>query len=462
MEKHTRRQFLKLAAAGVAGTLFIPHRGFAFLPASSSAGWRSGLNINPTISNVKAICCYDEAMIDIKLANDFARQNENVNATAIAKNMDELASKLANINTPSQAWQAIFRKPSAKQWNQVKAAIKVDCANPANMPRIAIVGKICTELINLGVSPGNITLYDTRYNAAGTGKYADSQGNPISGLPSGIVVSSQINDGPEVPVGGDIMKCSPVIAASNAGTISYIPDILVNIATNQGADAAGTEPGLCMSNHTGTLKFSTPSAAELIAMNQCEAVIGQGTTAIPCRQQLCIIDSLWATTGNTGNFSAVPCRIVMGTLPPVMDYLTAKNIREPQRIMNVPPNGSLITSWLTAFGYVATDCMWYEYSPSTPVSDIHHPNNQRGTDLRVSLCNGAGAQFKLPHSNLPIAIDIFSLQGRRLRRLSLPPSADPSITISLPVAGYFSSPAGYAIRCRMGGEEKTEIARPFY
>ena len=457
---HSRRNFLKIAAAGTAGIALYPGRSFAWFPASGEPGWHSGLSINPSISNVKTVCCYDEAMVVNKIAGDFARQNEGVNATTIAKNMDEIATKLSNTSAPSEAWQTIFQKPAAKEWNQVKAAIKVNCANPSNMPRVAVVGKVCTELINIGIPAANITIYDSQNNASGTGKYGDSQGIPISGLPTGIVIWTKTLDGPLVPVGNGTMQCSSAIALPDPDIdpVQYCADILINIGSNAGIDTAGSEPGLCMSNHTGTLKFSTPTPEELIAMNQCEAIIGEGTSDVPCRQQLCILDSLWATVGPAGSDLRVPCRIVMGMLPAAMDYLVAKNIRE--RIMNAAPNDALITSWLTDFGYQTNDVVsaWQEYSPSTNIMTANLRNEPAGTVITVSLGNASGARFTMTQKNLPVAIDLFTLNGQHLKHLSIPPRLDQSITVPWHESKARSATGRYMVRCRMGHEQKTAIA----
>jgi hypothetical protein len=457
---HNRRNFLKIAAAATAGIVFFPGRSQGLSVSSGSAGWRDDLLIHSSIDNVKTVCCFDEAMVESQLASDFAHQNEWVDPTLIAKNMDKLATMLANTDTASEAWKKIFRKPTDKLWNQVKAAIKVNCANTSNMPRVAIVSKVCTELINIGVLPANITIYDSLNNASGAGKYGDSLGTPISGLPSGIVVWTKTLDGPTVPVGSTTMQCSSAIVLPDADPITYNADILVNIGSNAGTDIAGSEPSLCMGNHIGTLKFSTPTAAELIAMNQSEAIIGQGTTAVPCRQQLCIIDSLWATVGPAGDlFKPCPCRIVMGMLPPVVDYLTAKNIREQH--MNAPPNATLITSWLTAFGYTTNDVVsaWQEYSPNTNVTPANEHFEAAGTLISVSLGNASGARFTMPQKNLPVAIDVFTLNGQHVRHLSIPPRSDRSITVSLHEPGSRSGAGRYTVRCRMGGEEKIAIAK---
>jgi hypothetical protein len=462
---HNRRHFLKIVAAGTVGITFLSKSiaaASSFL-SSSATGWRSGLKINPAIDNVKAICCYDDAMVVNKVAGDFARQNEGVNRTLIEANIDEMAKKLTNLSVAATAWQTIFRKPTNKQLTQVKAAIKVQCANTLNMPRVAIVGKICTELINVGVLPGNITIYDSYGNAGGTGKYADSLGNPIAGLPSGVIVSNKTLDGPTVPVGTASMQCSSIIAQENTDhSISYIADILVNIATNRGNDSTGSELGLCMDNHVGTLKYATPSADELIDMNQCEAIIGQGTAEIPCRQQLCIVDSLWASVTPTGSFSHVPCRIVMGMLAPVVDYLTAENIRKPSSrgLMNTPYNTSVTANWLTRFGYISSDLQWNEFSPSTGIS-LHHESGAAQTLINVSLAPSGGkasARFMMPRVNAPASINLFNLNGRLMRRLSLAPSTTRSISVSWDRFGARLPAGRYAVQCIMGGNEKTAIA----
>ncbi|MBN2036195.1 MAG: hypothetical protein JW768_05590 [Chitinispirillaceae bacterium] len=462
-QRHNRRTFLKIAGAGTMGIAALPGSISAVSSLfSGSPGWRDGLKINDFIDNVKAVCCYDEGMVESKLAGDFAQQNAWVNTERVARDMDDIAKNLANESDPPAAWQKIFRKPTAKNWNEVKAAIKVNCANTHNMPRIAIVGKVCTELINAGVPAANITLYDSLHNATGTGKYGDSQGNPITGLPSGIVVSTATLTGPIVPVGSGTMQCSPVIARESAGAITYIPDILVNIAVNQGVDTAGSEPGLCMSNHIGTLKYSTPSADELIAMNQCEAIIGHKTDEVPCRQQLCIVDSLWALVGPAGELKA-PCRIVMGTLPPVVDFLTAEYIRKPPRIISdegTTYNTTMVNNWLSSFGYAASDCLqgWVQFTPSTRLKETATKAITGGTIVKVSLSSARTKKpvlFRMSSSNRPIAVSLFNLSGRRLHAYTLPPSSSRELLVGWNGLGSKLRPGRYVVSCAMGREQKT-------
>ena len=96
---HSRRRFLSIAATGTAGIILFPYARRTYSASPAQAGWRNGLAINPSIDNIKAICCYDEAMVPTKYATDFARQNEGINTALIAKNMDEIATKLTNIRS---------------------------------------------------------------------------------------------------------------------------------------------------------------------------------------------------------------------------------------------------------------------------------------------------------------------------------------------------------------------------
>jgi hypothetical protein len=450
----SRRSFLKFAAATAAFFMIPLGKAVAFL---STVGWRADLKINPLIDNVKAVCCFDDAMAENKIAGDFAHQNEGVNNTLIAANMDDMAKRLTNKNSPADAWKIIFRKPSLKEWNQVRAAIKVSCANVLNMPRLSIVNKVCAELIILGVLPGNITLYDTLHNASGTGKYGDSQGNPVAGLPAGIKVSTTTAGGPDVPVGSGTMPCSPVIAQENAGAITYTADILVNIAANNGSNSDGSELDLCMYNHIGTLKLSVPSADELVDMNQCEAIIGGSSD--PCRQQFCIIDSLWAVAGGTGPYTHVPCRIVMGTLAPMVDYLTAQNIR--QRAMNAPYTAAVTADWLSRFGYAASDAQWIEFTPSTDTRGPHREAFAGTTIISIALGpsgSARAARFSMPSLNSPVDIDVFTLGGRHLLHRTLAATRGRSIPVAWPDLGMRLCAGRYTIRCRMDGEEQHLLA----
>ncbi len=94
----------------------------------------------------------------------------------------------------------------------------------------------------------------------------------------------------------------------------------------------------------------------LLSFSQSKAILG-GT---PVRQQLCIIDSLWAKKGGPmGAPDKRLSRLVMGTFSPAVDYATARQIREPLLGAKHPNLDKL----LSAFGYGKND--------STPLIDVN-------------------------------------------------------------------------------------------
>jgi hypothetical protein len=315
------------------------------------------------------------------------------------------------------------------------------------------------------VAPSNITIYDSLGGA--WGKYCDTNGHPVSGIPAGVVIHGLTHDGPQVPVGTGTMQCSSVIAKANPDTsISYVADILVNCAANKGDDTAYGGFGLCMKNHLGTLKYSiTPDTApELIDENQCEAVIGAGTAGVPCRQQLCIVDSLWASAGGpVGAWSHVPCRLVMGVLAPTVDYLTAEKIRKPPTIMNSAYNATVVTSWLSQFGFAPTDPSWVPFSPSTGSRLNAVSGKPGGTSVLVSLGGTSpDAEFMMPVQNVPVSVEIFDLRGRCLRAITLPPNDRHAVSIAwngVESLGNRIISGRYAVKCTMGNTVRIAMAQ---
>jgi hypothetical protein len=309
--------------------------------------WQDDFQINPAINNRKVVCCNDPNMIDITDdASTFARQNASINNERVSQNMDTMVERLTGKTGASQAWATIFRKPETKSWKEVKAAIKVNGFNIRIMPRIAIVGKVCNELINLGMRAENISVYDAGHGATGDRKYTPYIGN---GLPAGTVVSDGKQHGTTM-VGEERQACTMMVLES---------DILVNCAVNKGHGQLGLGCfTLTMKNHIGTIKFSCPTITEMVNQNKSAAIIGGS----PVRQQLCIVDSLWASeTGPNDPPSHVTNRIVMGTLGPLVDVAVARNIRE--KIMEASHNDWVIASICEDFGYDESDIEWDEFSP---------------------------------------------------------------------------------------------------
>jgi hypothetical protein len=72
------------------------------------------------------------------------------------------------------------------------------------------------------------------------------------------------------------------------------------------------------------------------------------------RQQLCLIDALWASRGGPGgNPSHQPNFLAMGVLAPVVDYQIATKFRE--EMMGWDLNMEMTRRMLAEFGYTATD-----------------------------------------------------------------------------------------------------------
>ena len=128
-----RRDFLKLTAAGAAGlALTRTDTAFAAWPATGT------LAVNPNISNMRVVGCYDTKMMKSTPASiTFAAQNAAVDAGRVQANMDAMAMQLANLTTADAAWKSIFR--SSKAWASTRVAIKVNSLEPKNMAHVAIV-----------------------------------------------------------------------------------------------------------------------------------------------------------------------------------------------------------------------------------------------------------------------------------------------------------------------------------
>ena len=233
--------------------------------------------------------------------------------------------------------------------------------------------------------------------------------------------------------------CSTLLAQtdSTTGAPIYPIAILVNIAVNKGHHAQGYNGGttLCQKNHVGSLKFdcplmrSTPEENELAIMNKSEVIMG-GT---PTRQQLCIVDSLWAHIGGPhGGPDRAPARLVMGTFAPAVDYLCAKKIREG--IMGATRfQPEKIERYLGDFGYdekTRQDLIekppeenggreWVETVPTALTSSRRIA--PKGSQVRLKLTGLSNAAIPI---NLPIgkpmrtvSIAVLSLQGQTIVRL---------------------------------------------
>jgi len=408
----SRRSFLKSTGSGAAGlTILGTGINSVFSGQKKMSAWTNNMQINPEIKNTMVVCCHnpefftDEAKATV--ANDFKKQNECINTSRVETDMDGMAVALSGKKDPKQAWATIFRKPSTKEWEQVKAALKVNCIYQPMMPKIAIVGKVCKELIRLGVKPENITIYDACHNAYGNGKYNSYVG---SGIPDGVKVANQQASSAQttkITVGSNTLECSNIVLES---------DILVNCAVNKGHSfAQSAKFTLTMKNHTGSMKLKCPSdIEELINENKSDAILGGD----PVRQQLCIVDSLWAAkTGPLDPATHLPARIIMGTFGPAVDIAVVRNVRE--KIMNASHDNDGIKTILTSFGLEEKNIEWIEVPPYDPISFKKANTKKNESNFCIVINNGmnnAEAHFKIPSGQV-LKVDILDLKGRAVYTL---------------------------------------------
>ncbi|NLG18158.1 MAG: DUF362 domain-containing protein [Fibrobacter sp.] len=445
----SRRSFMKSVGAGAAG-LTIAGSGIdsVFAAPLANTAWSNGMKINDEIDNRKVVCCTDPEMFtnaaQANVANTFQKQNAAVNTSRVEDNLDGMAMALSGKNNVPDAWAAIFRKPSGKEWSAVKAALKVNCIEVLNMHRVAIAGKICKELIKLGVTPANITIYDACHIASGNDKYTPyANGN---GIPQGVVVSSASRGSTQVTVGSKTLGCTSVLVDQSG---QFVTDILVNCSVNKGhgqTDKGGYT--LSMKNHTGTFFKSgggnCPTLQEMIDESKSDAIIG-GT---PPRQQLCVVDSLWATKG--GPFGAVshcPGSIAMGVFGPAVDVMVVRNIRE--KIMGATHNNSAIQTIVSSYGYSEGDFQWIEVPPYIPTSLGRQTGKQQTGEFIVVTAYKASApvetRFSIPQDAV-VRAEILAINGKVIRTLSNTAHANRLVWDGRSSSGKHVNPGIYLIR----------------
>ena len=337
-----------MAAAGLAAASAGVQKVF-----SRATGFTAGMQINPDIDNLRVVACRDPLMENSSpLKWDTVTQNSVVNAAKVSDVMDAMARALAQKTDTQAAWATILKKPDAKTWQNVQAAIKVNCSGldltTGLHPRAAVIDKVCRVLNGFGVPFSSIVIYDTTDDAVAN--FSRFKGTL---LPADVVVSKGGSTFP-VTVMGEALKCT---------TLIQNVDVLVNIGVNKPHIA--TWVGLTMNckNHVGTVNRALPTGkncpqnlTQLFEINKHEAIIGTPSTGVPCRQQLCIIDSLWSSP--VGDWSAIPTTalyyLVMGTFGPAVDYLTTRKIRIELMKCTTHPDADL-NRFITDFGYSDAD-----------------------------------------------------------------------------------------------------------
>ena len=386
-----RRDFLKTAAASAAGAMGVSALRFDKVFAQSTGGWVNGMQINPAIDNKRVICCHDTKMLTARPQNTvWASQNANVDAAVVAANLDQMAMLLTNKTAAADAWSTIFR--SSKSWASTKVAMKTNGigSNTTNRPRVAIYKKLTDVLVNLGVQPSNIVLYDACDNA--TTYYSPSMSLTDATKIRAVMSSRASNMGGFKAV--SLTNAQGVSAA--ADLVDGNIDILVNVAACKSHNGTGGHFSygsctLCMKNHLGTFTDGTkaqssgalhvpnsastppPPPLALFEINKHSAILGGN----PVRQQICIVDALLSNgnSGPGGGWDNQTDRLVMGTFAPIVDYLTTKKILLDSTIMNASPIAALgitnaaiiLPMFLSNFGYSETDALeWIEYTPGSP------------------------------------------------------------------------------------------------
>jgi hypothetical protein len=342
----TRRNFLKgsvagAAAFGMAPTLFIPR----FAPAFES--WEDP---HPNVSGLKVVGVHDKDMTtEILAVSPWKKQQELVDAEVVAANMDKLACELTEESEAKDAWKAIFVKPPGKSWSDTVVAIKTN--NIARQhTRNAVMSKMCEVLVQRGVKAHNIFIYDACHGKDMLKK------TPFEDLPEETNVMSRWGGSTtptEVPApwqdGSMKAKCVQSLVAGKV-------DILVNIALCKGHSTKFGAFTQTMKNHLGTFEpqwaHQDGATEYVLAINKTAEILGElsseGKVLFP-RQQLCLIDALWASEDGPGCMPSVqPNCLFMGTSSPVLDYLVATEFRKGFMGWSIEEN--VTKRFLTEFG----------------------------------------------------------------------------------------------------------------
>jgi hypothetical protein len=485
IKRHSRRKFFKMSAAG-AGCAMLGHFTAKKVRAGTAQGttiWEDGLQINPEIDNRRVVWCHDPEMVTGNpLSWEIEVQNESVVTEKVHENMDRMAVALANreVADPddlaanaAEAWAAIFQKPENKEWNEVTAAIKVNSVF-WNWPRLAVIAKVCTALRDLGVDTANITIYDAGEVTDGKPDYLPQFGEAYAAerLPVGVQVNNYLGGDQLVDItlpNGEVVECL-------AGLADGSVDILINMAVNKGHHNE-TVGGftLTMKNHLGSLRFAHSRIAEeniesFAAMFKSIAILGDQP---PPRQQLCIVDSIWASfDGPAGAPDRAPHCLVMGTFGPIVDWLTVKKIREEQEESDggqpwglgvTNTNTEMLDSFLTNFGYAEEDINeeehWIDAFAYEPVIAAKSGRPSENI-IRLTVFTGAykpsRAVFSLKDMKQRPKIGIYTVRGRLVRILRVP--ADLRSNTSLEwdgkdINGVRARTGTYVVTLRAGRQE---------
>jgi hypothetical protein len=353
MKKISRRQFMKQAIFSGAAMTASP---MIFVP-KARAEWAKKTAVHPHVDNLRVVGITDKKMIRANApVSSWSRQEKLVIPEAVGENLDRLACALTGMRNPGEAWRTIFIKPPFKAWSEAVVAVKTN--NIAlQHTRSAVLAKICGTLTELlGVRAERIHIYDAVHGGS------MRRNTPFAGLPEGARIEEQwggVTTSTGVPQpwkkkGGEA-KCLQYLVD---GTV----DILINISMCKGHSGKFGGFTMTMKNHFGTFDPSPGHRAGatdyLMAINQTPEILGPmdkrtGRVQYP-RQQLCIVDALWASEGGPGGYSRTqPNFLAMGVFSPVVDYLMATWFRKERMGWDV--NMEATRRMLTDFGYEEND-----------------------------------------------------------------------------------------------------------
>ena len=332
----------------VAPMIFVPR---------ARAAWEKRSIVHPRVNNLRVVGITDPKMTrGTQTGSSWSLQEKMVVKEAVWENLDRLACGLVETGNPEEAWRAIFLKPPRKAWSETVVAIKTNNISLQHT-RSAVMSKVCHVFTGLlGVKGGNIHIYDAVHGGS------MKQDTPFAGLPEGVKIEDKWGGiGAEVsvpPPWGDGRRTTRCLHHLANGTV----DILVNIALCKGHDETFGGFTMAMKNHVGTFTpwfvHQDEALEYLLAVNQTPEILGPmdpstGRVLYP-RQQLCIIDALWASEGGPGGYPrSQPNFLAMGVLAPVLDYVVATRFRKEK--MKWDLNLKATRRMLTEFGYRESD-----------------------------------------------------------------------------------------------------------
>jgi hypothetical protein len=345
----SRRKFIKKATITGAAITAFP----TILVPRAEAAWTRGTAVHPNVSNLRVVGITDTKMTrDTEPVSSWTRQNELVVTDVVWENMDRLASALAETGDSTEAWRAIFVKPPRRSWSDTVVAIKTNNIGQQHT-RAAVMAKMVHTLTNtIGVKLLNIHIYDASHGYS-MSRYTPFEGGQVQDEWGGITTLTAV-PGPWRGTGGKSSCLRHLVDGS--------VDILINIAMCKGHSRRFGGFTMTMKNHFGTFS-PTPghqggSQDYLIAINQTGEILGPinkqtGRVLYP-RQQLCLIDALWASRGGPGGKpTSQPNFLAMGVMSPIVDYLVATEFRGER--MGWQPNMKATRRMLTDFGYTEED-----------------------------------------------------------------------------------------------------------